>query len=113
MSTTALATPDPESGKEDAALLVSLDQVADEFAQLERLVPRLDKLAARQRSLQRVIKAVMGDGEIGTVSGVPVVSWRKTLRVGVSQKLLKEKYPHIVPEVLDIAEVRRFLVLDR
>ncbi|WP_018686502.1 hypothetical protein [Actinokineospora enzanensis] len=92
---------------------MSLDRVADEFAQLERLVPRLDKLAARQRQLRRVIQAVMGDGEIGTIGEVPVVSWRKTLRVGVSQKLLKEKYPDIVPEVLDITEVRRFLVLGR
>ncbi|MBM7771208.1 putative phage-related endonuclease [Actinokineospora baliensis] len=114
MSTTALATPEPDpSGADSALSLVPLDRIADEFAQLERLAPRLDKLAARQRHLQRVIKAVLGDGEIGTIGNVPVVSWKKTLRVAVSQKLLKERYPHIVSEVSDITEVRRFLLLDR
>lgn len=110
MPATTLATPDPNESISDKA---ALDDIAETVALLRKTGVKIAKFSKVQAELQRKIKARLADAEIGTIDGRPVVSWKRTLRVAVSQKLLKERYPDIVGDVSDISEVRTFKVLDQ
>lgn len=110
MSVTALAVPHPDDPGADTA---ALDDLAAKLALLRQTGEKIAKYTKLQADLQRAIKARLGDAEVGTIAGRPVVTWKRTLRVAVSQKLLKEHYPEVVSEVSDIREVRTFKVLDQ
>jgi predicted phage-related endonuclease len=110
MPATTLATPEPHESSSDAA---ALDDMTEIVARLRRTNDKIAGLTKLQADLQRTIKARLGEVEIGTIAGRPVVTWKRTLRVAVSQKLLKERYPQIVRNVSDITEVRTFKVLGK
>lgn len=92
---------------------VALDALAEHVELLRQVARKIDGLMELRTQLQRKIKVKLGDAEIGTIAGHPAVTWKRTLRVAVSQKLLKALYPEIVGEVSDITEVRSFKVLDQ
>jgi predicted phage-related endonuclease len=108
MSSTALSVPHPDQPDNTA-----LDDLAAKVALLRQTNQKIAKYAKVQAELQHAIKARLGDMEVGTIAGRPVVTWKRTLRVAVSQKLLKQRYPEIASEVCDITEVRTFKVLDQ
>jgi predicted phage-related endonuclease len=92
---------------------VALDELAEHVDMLRQLTRKIEGLTELRAELQRKIKHKLGDAEIGTLRGRPAVTWKRTLRVAVSQKLVKRLYPEIVGEVCDITEVRTFKVLDQ
>ncbi|CRK55461.1 hypothetical protein [Alloactinosynnema sp. L-07] len=92
---------------------VALDAIAEQIALLRKTGEKIAKFTKIQSELQRAVKARLGAVEVGTIDGRPVVTWKTTLRVAVSQKILKERYPDLVGEVSDITEVRTFKVLDQ
>jgi predicted phage-related endonuclease len=107
------ARPVPANHSEPTTDVVALDTLAEELRLLRQITAQLAALGKLQTTIQRKIKSALGNAETGTFAGQPVVTWKRTLRVGVSQKLLKQRYPRIVADVLDITEVRTFKVLDR
>lgn len=106
------ARPVPANSSEPATV-VALDDFAEQLRLLRQTNEQLVALGKLQTTIQRKIKSVLGDAETGTLAGQPAVTWKRTLRVAVSQKLLKQQYPEIVGEISDITEVRTFKVLDQ
>lgn len=92
---------------------IALDELAEHVEMLRQVARKIDGLTELRGELQRKIKHKLGDAETGTIAGRAVVTWKRTLRVAVSQKLLKKLYPEVVAEVSDITEVRTFKVLDQ
>jgi type VI protein secretion system component VasK len=93
------------------------DQVAvdDLSAQLELLrwvEDQLDGLKRFRADVQRAVKLRLGDVEVGTVNGVPVVTYRKALRITLSPRLVRELDPDLARRCEEISEVRTFLLLD-
>ncbi len=91
---------------------VALDTLIEHVELLRQVTHKIEGLTELRTELQNKIKNKLADAEVGTIAGHPVVTWKRTLRVAVSQKLLKELHPEIVDEVSDITEVRTFRVLD-
>ncbi len=90
---------------------VEIDDLADHLHLLRQVVTKINRLTNLRSDLTQRIKAALDDDEIGTIDGIPVVSFKRELRVALSQKLLKERHPEVIPECEEITEVRRFLLL--
>lgn len=89
-----------------------LDDLADSVRLLHQVSAELDRFTKMRDDLQAAIKDQLGDAEIGTVDGRPVVTWKGTWRLGVSQSQLKQRYPVIAADVCETSWVRRFRLLD-
>ncbi|MGI8310700.1 hypothetical protein [Saccharopolyspora hattusasensis] len=97
------AEPDGES--------VAVDALAEYVSLLRQVQSKIENLSRMRSDLQDKIKNALGDAEIGTVAGRPVVSWKRTLRVALSQRLVKALHPEVIPECEEITEVRSFRLL--
>ncbi|MFT7836945.1 hypothetical protein Q5530_12415 [Saccharothrix sp. BKS2] len=91
---------------------VELDDLTGHLELLRTIEDQLARLKRLRGDLQNTLKRRLGDIEVGTVNGVPMVTYRATLRIGLSQTLLKERYPQIVRECEEITSVRTFLLVD-
>jgi predicted phage-related endonuclease len=80
--------------------------------ELRELRAEADRLNDRRKVLEGRIKDALGDGEVGTVRGVPVVTYRKSIRSSLSATMVKKKYPEIVSECTEMREVRTLLLVD-
>lgn len=100
-----------ESEPSNSTQAVELDDLAHHLHLLRQVDTKIGKLTSLRTDLVQRIKAALGDDEIGTVDGIPVVTFKRTLRVALSQKLIKERHPEVIPDCEEITEVRRFLVL--
>jgi predicted phage-related endonuclease len=89
---------------------VQLDSLADTVTALRRVRARLDKLDQERTTLERTIKAALGESEKGTVAGVPVVTWSRVKRSSVSISLLKQRHPDVAEECIVVQEVRTFKI---
>lgn len=92
--------------------VIELDDLSEHLEILRQVQSRLGQLGELRSDLQRKIKARLGDVEIGTVGGLPAVTWKRTLRVALSQKLLKAQYPEVLHDCEEISEIRTFLLVD-
>ncbi|UUV33574.1 hypothetical protein NQK81_09005 [Amycolatopsis roodepoortensis] len=90
-----------------------VDAFAHLIASLRRIKRKQAKLSQERKEHEAVIKAalVAAGAEVGTVNGVPVVSFTHALRIALDQNLLKERYPEIAKECADISEVATFRLL--
>lgn len=88
-----------------------LDALAAELVLLRDVDEKLSKLKAVRTALQGKIKAALGDSEIGTVAGVPVVSHKRVTSVVLDQTVLKRNFPSVYEDCLDLTESTRFKVL--
>jgi predicted phage-related endonuclease len=91
---------------------VPLDHMASDYYWMRGLLSGKARFISEISVLEAQIKAELGDAEFGTIAGQPVVSYRRALRIGVSQQMLKAQFPAIVPLVQDITEVRTFRMLN-
>lgn len=91
-----------------------VDAFAHLIASLRRIKRKQAKLSQERKEHEAVIKAalVAAGAEVGTVGGVPVVSFSGSLRIALDQNLLKERYPEIAKECSDISEVNTFRLLN-
>lgn len=55
---------------------VQLDDIAPTLTALRAVKAEAKQLAEHQRALEAVVKVALGDAEVGTVRGVPAVTWR-------------------------------------
>lgn len=90
-----------------------VDSFAHLIASLRRIKVKQTRLSKERKEHEAVIKAalVAMGATVGTVAGVPVVSFDSALRIGLDQSLLKEQYPEIAKECSDISEVWTFRLL--
>lgn len=79
--------------------------------ELDDLAPHIELLRTVEDQLAR-LKNRLGENETGTVNGVPVVTYRSTLRITLSQRLVKELHPEVARQCGEITEVRTFLLVD-
>ncbi|WNV82241.1 hypothetical protein [Umezawaea sp. Da 62-37] len=91
---------------------VALDDLSDSVELLHLVDAQLDALKSVKTVLQRKIKSRLGLAEVGLVAGRPAVTWRRTLRVALSQKLIKALHPEVLADCEEITEVRTFLLTE-
>ncbi|MFD8494235.1 hypothetical protein [Amycolatopsis sp. NPDC059657] len=90
----------------------------DAFAHLEASLRQIKteqaRLGKERKEHETALKAHLraAGARVGTVRGVPVVSFMPSLRIALDQNVLKEKYPEIAQECTDISEVWTFRLLD-
>jgi predicted phage-related endonuclease len=95
-----------------AADQVAVDELSAQLDLLRWVEGQLDGLKRFRAEIQRAVKLRLGDAEVGTVNGVPVVTYRKALRITLSPRLVREADPELARRCEEISEVRTFLLLD-
>ncbi|ONI87343.1 hypothetical protein ALI22I_23260 [Saccharothrix sp. ALI-22-I] len=95
-----------------AAESIAVDDLAAQLDLLRWVEDQLDGLKKFRADVQRAVKLRLGDTEVGTVNGVPVVSYRKSLRITLSPRLVREADPELARRCEEISEIRTFLLLD-
>jgi hypothetical protein len=95
-----------------AADSIAVDDLSAQLDLLRWVEDQLDGLKKFRADVQRAVKLRLGDTEIGTVNGVPVVSYRKALRITLSPRLVRESDPDLARRCEEISEVRTFLLMD-
>ncbi|GAB3873864.1 hypothetical protein ACFQ1S_00460 [Kibdelosporangium lantanae] len=63
-------------------------------------------------ALVELIKKRIGTAEIGTLDGQPVVTYTRSERIILRDKLVRELFPDVARECEDIIPVRTFRLLD-
>ncbi|MDT8916312.1 hypothetical protein, partial [Amycolatopsis sp. PS_44_ISF1] len=91
-----------------------LDSLAHLVASLRRIKHRQARLSKERKEHEAVIKAALKavGASVGTVGGVPVVSFDSTMRIALDQGAVKQRYPEVAKECSDISEVWTFRLLD-
>jgi predicted phage-related endonuclease len=93
-------------------LPVALDRTAQRAVrELRALRAEMDELKIKIADRESKIKAAMGEYQEATVGGVPVVTWKLSLRTQLDQTKLKENYPDAVAQCTKHAYVRTFKLL--
>ena len=95
-----------------AADSIAVDDLSAQLDLLRWVEDQLDGLKRFRADVQRAVKLRLGDVEVGTVNCVPVVSYRKALRITLSPRLVRELDPDLARRCEEISEVRTFLLLD-
>ncbi|MFE9747584.1 hypothetical protein ACFYOT_22000 [Saccharothrix saharensis] len=91
---------------------IAVDDLASQLDLLRWVEDQLDGLKKFRADVQRAVKLRLGDSEVGTINGVPVVTYRKTLRITLSPRLVRELNPALARRCEEISEVRTFLLMD-
>lgn len=92
---------------------VALDRsAAAAYRALRALDEEAAALKARRDVLVERIKSVLGDAEEATVRGVPVVSYRTSIRSAVDLTVLKKAYPEVARECTRDRTIRTFKLID-
>lgn len=114
-TTAAPSDPDPPvdlADEDTTGTTLALDDHDHMVDLLRDVQARLDLYGEMRKKVQNYLKDVLGTAEVGTLAGRPVVTWKSTMRIAVSQKLLKQRHPAIARECEDIIPVRTFKLLD-
>ncbi|WP_206793966.1 hypothetical protein [Amycolatopsis sp. MtRt-6] len=106
-------TPNSLAVPVDLASTRSIDSFAHIIGALRRIKSKQAKLSQERKDGEAVLKAalVAVGATVGTVNGVPVVSFASSTRIALDQSQLKERRPDIFEEFSDISEVWTFRLL--
>lgn len=104
-----IITTKPLSVPGKAVELTGLASVIDALAEAKERAKLYEQLCD---DLEATVKARLGDAEIGTLGGQPVVSYKSAPRQALSQRKLKEEYPAVALACLSNGMVRTFRMLD-
>jgi hypothetical protein len=98
----------------DTAVNRSIDSFAHVIGALRRIKGKQAKLSQERKDNEALLKAalVAAGATIGTVNGVPVVSFASSTRIALDQGQLKERRPDVFEEFSDISEVWTFRLLN-
>ncbi|MEV6830713.1 hypothetical protein [Amycolatopsis sp. NPDC051102] len=107
-------TPERRIDATDRPTARPLDNHANLIASLRRIKLKQARLSKERKEHEAVIKAalVAMGATVGTVAGVPVVSFDSSMRISLDQSLVKARYPEVARECSDISEVWTFRLLD-
>ncbi|GAA4527528.1 hypothetical protein [Amycolatopsis samaneae] len=94
-----------------------LDSFARVIRDLQRVKTQQAKLKARRQDLENLLKAALVAtdaqmGAVGTVDGVPSVSFVPQQRTTLDQTTLRKRYPEIAQECSAEQEVWTFRLLN-
>lgn len=97
----------------DQGVREPLDSLARFVGSLRRIKGKQAGLTQQRKDIETVLRAaLLGAGaSIGTVNGVPVVSYASSTRIALDQARLKRERPDVVEEFSDISEVWTFRLL--
>ncbi|GAA2657950.1 MULTISPECIES: hypothetical protein [Actinosynnema] len=92
----------------------ALDDLVPQLDLLRSVDDLIDALKKVRADAQRMVKTRLSEAnaEVGTVGGVPAVTYRASLRIRLSPRLVRELHPEIVAECEEISEIRTFLLVD-
>lgn len=105
-------TGQEDTGPDVAEVEVRLDGLGPELAALREATAKHKHYKRLREKLERDFKNRLGDATAGTIDGVPVITWRATVRESVSLSVLEERYPAIAAVCREAKPVRTFLLLD-
>lgn len=92
---------------------VPLDRTAQTaYRQLRALRAEEVALKAKRAALEGKLKAALGDSESGTIKGVTVVTWKRSIRSSLSATMVAKKYPEIAAECREMKEIRTLILAD-
>ncbi len=89
---------------------VAIDSIADIVEELRRTKVSVKQLEDKQRKAENEIKSAMGECEVATVAGVPVVTWKMSEWHRIDLDILRDVYPDIADDCTVTKPIRRFLV---
>jgi hypothetical protein len=95
-----------------AADSIAVDDLSAQLDLLRWVEDQLGALKTFRADLHRTIKHRLGDLEVGTINGVPAVTYRKALRITLSPRLVRELHPEVARRCEEISEVRTLLLVD-
>ena len=81
-----------------------LDEIATVVANWQAARAKEAEWKRAKEELAAVIVTMLGDAELGTVNGRPVVSYRRIKKTALSQQLLQQLHPDVYAECLQITE---------
>jgi predicted phage-related endonuclease len=90
---------------------VSLDALQAQVELLKWAKARESEIAEVKANARAAIEDALGDNEVGTVNGEPVVTWKHYKRRSLAQKALKAALPEVAEQFMETTETRRFEVL--
>ena len=90
---------------------VPIDHLAADVMRLKMIKNYQGELKVERATLESKVKRALGDAEVGLILDEPAVSYRRSMRMSVSESLLKSQFPTVAAAVLTTSEVRTFLVL--
>lgn len=92
--------------------MVALDDLAPIVEFLRQMKAQQEFFAKRRKEAETEIKEKLGEAEVGTIGGRPVVTYKMSDRIAVSHKDLVRRFPEIALECQDIKPVRTFRLVD-
>jgi hypothetical protein len=110
-SATTLSGATANASAVDEPKTIELDELEDVWQAYLKAKAQAARFTQLRDDLQKIVQTRMGDAEFGLLNGVPVASYKKSLRIFVSQQLVKQHHPDVALECQDITEVRTFRVL--
>lgn len=91
---------------------VPVDPLADYVIRLKLINTRIKGLQAEADGIKAAIQDALGDAEVGTVHGLPVVTWSHHVRHAFDQTAFRKAEPGIHAAYLKATTVRRFTVIE-
>jgi predicted phage-related endonuclease len=89
-----------------------VDELADYITRLKIVQDRIRELTDEADAIKAAVQEALGDYEVGTVHGLPVVTWTHHIRHSLDQKALKTEAGEVYVRYLKATPVRRFTVLE-
>jgi putative phage-type endonuclease len=94
----------------DEGAETEIDSLADIVARLRNVRRAVKDYGDEETGYMNKIKEALGNAEVGTIDGVPVVTWKKTQTERIDPELVRTAHPEIVKEVTTVSEYRRFML---
>jgi predicted phage-related endonuclease len=91
---------------------IAVDSLADYIQRLKILNGRIKDLSTEAEAIKAAIQDAMGDYELGTVHGLPAVTWTRHVRHALDQRALKEQAGDVYHAYLKATPYRRFNLVE-
>jgi predicted phage-related endonuclease len=85
-----------------------LTEYAGHFEIWKMLDSKAKELAKEAEAIKDILKAAMGNADVGLIDGVPVVTFKEHKQSRIVPDWLRQRYPQIAEEVTDRQPQRQF-----
>lgn len=90
----------------------ALDEIGDKIAAYRATDDQIKVLQDLKSTLRADIETALGDAEVGTVAGEPVITYKFGKRNALDQRALKRAHPEIWASFVAPSETRTFRVVE-
>jgi predicted phage-related endonuclease len=87
---------------------IEIDNMQANLAILRHCRMKKAEIAELEQNARAAIEAALGDCEAGIIGGRIAVTWKRSTRSAINQKLLRDRFPDVAEQVTTVTEVRRF-----